>query len=150
MSSISTSFPFQMARVSTRAPCQPRPRTITTPEAAAILSSFTIFHLSHLHPSNLPLSAQRVVRVTPTERPSTEWRGRLRRRHGSKRQSVLSGSRVSERENRAYLYYPHRTRTPYSVSWAEMAPKLTRPMPSPKTHSPMAQAAVGMYMTYHY
>ena len=31
-----------------------------------------------------------------------------------------------------------------------MAPKLTRPVPSPKTHSPMAQAATGMYMTYHY
>ena len=31
-----------------------------------------------------------------------------------------------------------------------MAPKLTRPMPSPKTHSPMAQAVAGMYMTYYY
>ena len=31
-----------------------------------------------------------------------------------------------------------------------MAPKLTRPVPSPKTHSPMAQAAAGMYVTYHY
>ena len=39
---------------------------------------------------------------------------------------------------------------PHSVSWAEMAPKLTRPVPSPKTHSPMAQATAGMYMTYHY
>ena len=150
MSSISTSLPFQMARVSTRAPYQPRPRTITTPKAAAILSSFTIFHLSHLHPSNSPLSAQRVVRVTPTERPSTEWRGRLRRRPGSKRSSVLSSSRLSERENQAYFYYRRGTKTPHSVSWAEMAPKLTRPMPSPKTHSPMAQAAARKYMIYHY
>ena len=150
MSSISPSLPFQMARVSTRTPYQPRPRTITTPEAAAILSSFTIFHLSHFHPSNSPLSAQRVVRVTPTERPSTEWRGRLRRRPGSERLSVLSGSRLSERENQAYLYYRRRTRTPHSISWAEMAPKLTRLVPSPKTHSPMAQAIAKMYMTYHY
>ena len=148
--SISTSLLFQMARVNTRAPYQSRPRTITTPEAAAILSSFTIFHLSHLHPSNSPMSAQRVVRVTPTERPSTEWRGRLRRRHGSKRPSVLSGSKMSLRENRAYFYYRRRTRMLHSVSWAEMAPKLTRPVPSPKTHSPMAQAAARMYMTYHY
>ena len=57
---------------------------------------------------------------------------------------------MSERENRAYFYYRRRTRTPHSVSWVEMAPKLTRPVPSPKTHSPMAQAAAGMYMTYHY
>ena len=55
--SLSTSLPFKMARVSTRAPYQPRPRTITTPEAAAILSSFTFLQLSHLHPSNSPLSA---------------------------------------------------------------------------------------------
>ena len=150
MSSISTSLPFQMARVSTRAPYQPRPRTITTPEAAAILSSFTFFQLSHLHPSNSPLSTQRVVRVSPVERPSTEWRGRLRRRHGSKRPSVLSGSRVSERENRAYFYYRRRSKMLHSVSWAGMAPKLTRPVPSPKTHSSMAQAAAGMYITYHY
>ena len=150
MSSISTSLPFQMATVNTRAPYQPRPRTITTPEAAAILSSFTIFHNSHLHPFNSPLSAQRVVKVTPTERPSTEWRGRLRRRHGSKRTSVLSGSRMSERENRAYFYYRRTTRMPHLVIWAEMAPKLTRPVPLSKTHSPMAQAAAGMYMTYHY
>ena len=150
LSSISTSLPFQMARVSTRAPYQPRPRTIMTPEAAAILFSFTIFHLSHLHPSNSPLSAQRVVSVTPTERPSTEWRGRLRRRYDNKRPSVLSGSRVNERENRAYFYYRCKTKTPHLVSWAEMAPKLTRPVPSPKTHSPMAHAAAGMYMTYHY
>ena len=57
---------------------------------------------------------------------------------------------MSERANRAYFYYRRRTRTPHSVSCAEMAPKLTRPAPSPKTHSPMAQAAAGMYMTYHY
>ena len=57
---------------------------------------------------------------------------------------------MTERENRAYLYYCRRTRTQHSVSWAEMAPKSTRLVPSPKTHSPMAQAAVGMYMTYHY
>ena len=150
MSSISTSLPFQMARVSTRAPYQPKPRTITTPEAAAILSSFTFFQLSHLHPSNSPLSAPRVVRVPPAERPSTEWRGKLRRRHGSTRPSVLSGSRVRERENRVYFYYRRRTKTPHSVSWAGMAPKLTRHVASPKTHSPMAQAAAGMYMTYHY
>ena len=63
---------------------------------------------------------------------------------------TTTGSRVSERENRTYFYYRCRTRTPHSVSWAEMAPKLTRPVPSPKTHSPMAQAAARMYMTYHY
>ena len=57
---------------------------------------------------------------------------------------------MSERENQAYFYYRRRTKTSHSVSWAEMAPKLTRPVPSPKTHSSMAQAAVGMYMTYHY
>ena len=78
------------------------------------------------------------------------WRERLRKRPGSKRPSAISGSRVSERENRAYLYYWCRTGTPHSVSWAEMAPKSTRPVPSPKTHSPMAQAAAGMYVTYHY
>ena len=55
---------------------------------------------------------------------------------------------MSERENRAYLYYCRRTGTQHSVSWAEMAPKSTRPVLSPKTHSPMAQAR--MYMTYHY
>ena len=99
LSSIGTSLPFQMARVSTRAPYQPKPRTITTPKAAAILSSFTFFQLSHLHPSNSSLSAQRVVRVSPVERPSTEWRGKSRRRHGSKRPSIISGSRVSEQEN---------------------------------------------------
>ena len=57
---------------------------------------------------------------------------------------------MSERANRAYFYYRRRTRTPHSVSCTEMAPKLTRLAPSPKTHSPMAQAAAGMYMTYHY
>ena len=57
---------------------------------------------------------------------------------------------MSERENQAYSYYRRRTRTPHSISWAEMAPKLTRPVPSPKTHLSMAQAAAGMYMTYHY
>ena len=57
---------------------------------------------------------------------------------------------MSERENQAYLYYCRRTGTQHSDSWAEMAPKSTRPVPSPKTHSPMAQAAAGMYMTYHY
>ena len=41
--SIRTTLPFKMARVSTRAPYQPRPRTITTPEAANILSSSTFF-----------------------------------------------------------------------------------------------------------
>ena len=148
--SISTSLPFKMARVSTRAPYQPRPKTITTPEATAILSLFTFFQLSRLHPSNSPRSTQRVVRVPTVERPSAEWRGRLRKRLGSKRLSDLRGSKVSERENRAYFYYHHKTRTPHSVSWAEMAPKLTRLVPSPKTHSPMAQAVDGMYMTYHY
>ena len=73
LSSISTSLPFQMARVSTRAPYQPKLKTFTTPEAAAILSSFTFFQLSHLHPSNSLLFAQRVVRVPPAERPSIEW-----------------------------------------------------------------------------
>ena len=57
---------------------------------------------------------------------------------------------MSERENRAYFHYRRRTKTPHSVSWAGMAPKLTRPVASPKTHSPMAQVAAGMYMTYHY
>ena len=146
-SSISKSLPFQMARVSTETPYQPQPRTITTPEAAAILSSFTFLQLSHLHPSNSLVSAQRVVRVPPTEQPSTEWRGKSRRRHDSTRSSVISGSKVSERENRAYFYYRHRTKTPHTISRAEMAPKLTRPVASPKTHSPMAQAAAGMYMT---
>ena len=141
MHSISTSLPFKMARVSTRAPYQPRPRTITTPEAAAILSSFTFLQLSRLRPSNSPLSAQRVVKVPTAEQPSAEWQGRLRKRPGSKRPSVLSDSRLSEQENRAYFYYRCRTRMPHSVRWAEMAPKLTRPVPSPKTHSPMAQAA---------
>ena len=150
MHSISTPLPFKMARVSTRAPYQPRPRTITTPEAATILSSFTFLQFSRLHPSNSPLSAQRVVKVPIAKRPSAEWRERLRNRPGSKRPSVLSSSRVSKRENRAYFYYRRRTRTPHSVSWAEMAPKSTRPVPSLKTHSPMAQAAAGMYMTYHY
>ena len=148
--SISTPLPFKMARVSTRASYQPRPRTISTPKAATIWSSLTFFQFSRLHPSNPPLSAQRVERVPVTERPSVEWRERLRKRPGSKRPSVLSGSRVSDRENRAYFYYRRRTRTPHLVSWAAMAPKSTRPMPSPKTHSPMAQAAAGMYMTYHY
>ena len=57
---------------------------------------------------------------------------------------------MSERENRAYFYYQRRTKMLYSVSWVEMAPKLTRPVPSSKTHSLMAQAAAGMYMIYHY
>ena len=150
MHSISTALPFKMARVSTRALYQPRPRTITIPEAATILSSLTFFQFSRLHPSNPPMSAQKVERVPATERPSAEWRERLRKQPGSKRPSVISNSGVSERENRAYLYYCRRTGTPHSVSWAEMASKSTRPVPSPKTHSPMAQAAAGMYMTYHY
>ena len=57
---------------------------------------------------------------------------------------------MSEQENRAYFYYRRRTKTPHSVSWAGMAPKLTRPVASPKTYSPMVQAVAGMYMTYHY
>ena len=65
--SISTSLPFKMARVSTRAPYQPRPRTITTPKATAILPSFTFLQLSRLRPSNSPLSAQRVVKVPIVE-----------------------------------------------------------------------------------
>ena len=148
--SISPPLLFKMARVSTRTPYQPRPRTITTLEAATILSSFTFLQFSRLHPSNSPLSAQRVVRVPTVERPSVEWQGRLRKRPDSKRPSVLSDSKVSERENRAYFYYRRRIWTPHSVSWAEMAPKSTRPVPSPKTHSPIAQAAAGMYMIYHY
>ena len=148
--SISTPLLFKMARVSTRAPYQPRPRTITTPEAATILSSLTFFQFSRLHPSNPPMSTQRVERVPATERPSAEWRERLRKRPGSKRPSVLSSSRVSDRENRAYFYYRRKTRTPHPVSWAAMAPKSIRPVPSPKTHLPMVQAAAGMYMTYHY
>ena len=81
--SSSTSLPFKMVRISTRAPYQPRPRTITTPEAATILSSITFFQFSRLHPSNPPPSAQRVERVPATERPSAEWRERLRKRPGS-------------------------------------------------------------------
>ena len=57
---------------------------------------------------------------------------------------------MSERENRAYFYYQRRTKTPHSISWVGMAPKLTRLVASPKTHSSMAQAAARMYMTYHY
>ena len=148
--SISPPLPFKMARVSTQTPYQPRPRTITTLEAATILSSFTFLQFSRLHPSNSPLSAQRVDRVPTAEHPSAEGRDRLRNRPGSTRPSILSGSKVSERVNRAYFYYRRRRSTPHSVSCAEMAPKLTQPAPSPKTHSPMAQAAAGMYMTYHY
>ena len=148
--SISPPLPFKMARVSTRTPYQPRPRAITTPEAATILSSFTFLQFSCLHPSDSPLSAQRVDRVPTTERTSAEWRDRLRNRPGSTRPGILSGSKVSERVNRDYFYYRRRTRMPHLVSWAEMAPKLTRSAPLPKTHSPMAQAAAGMYMTYHY
>ena len=133
-----------MTRVSTRTPYQPRPRTITIPEAATILSSFTFLQFSRLHPSDSPLSAQRVDRVPIAESTSVEWRDGLRNRPGSMSPSILSGSKVSERVNR------RRTRTPHSVSWAEMAPKLTRSAPVPKTHSRMAQAAAGMYMTYHY
>ena len=148
--SISPPLSFKMARVSTRTSYQPRPRTIMTPEAATILSSFTFLHFSCLHPSNSPLCAQRVDRVPTAERPSAEWRDRLRNRPGSTRPSILSGSKVSEQANRAYFYYRRGTRTPHLVSCAEMAPKLTRLAPSPKTHSPMAQAAAWMYMTYHY
>ena len=72
LSSISKSLRFQMARVSIRAPYQPKPRTIMTPETPAILSSFTFLQLSQLHPSNSPLSAQRVVRVPQVEQPSTK------------------------------------------------------------------------------
>ena len=97
--SISTPLPFKMARVSTRTPYQPRPRTITTAEAATILSSFTFLQSSRLRPSNSPLSAQRVDRVPTAEQPSAEWRDRLRNQPGSKRPSILSGSKVSEREN---------------------------------------------------
>ena len=46
--SISKSLPFQMARISTRVRYQPQPRTITTHEAATILSSFTFLQLSQL------------------------------------------------------------------------------------------------------
>ena len=65
--SISTLLSFKMARVSTQAPYQSRPRTITIPKAATILSSLTFFQFSRLHPSNPPLSAQRVERVPATE-----------------------------------------------------------------------------------
>ena len=75
--SISPPLPFKMARVSTRTPYQPRPRTITTPEAATILSSFTFLQFSRLHPSNSSMSAQRVDRVPTAERPNAEWRDRL-------------------------------------------------------------------------
>ena len=57
---------------------------------------------------------------------------------------------MSEQENRAHFYYQRKTKTPHPVSRARMSLKLTRPVASPKTHSPMAQAAAGMYMTYHY
>ena len=39
---------------------------------------------------------------------------------------------------------------PHAVSRAGMAPKSSRTVASPKTHSPMAQVATRMYMTYHY
>ena len=139
-----------MARVSTRTPYQPRPRTITTLEAATILSSFTFLQFSRLHPCDSLLSAQRLDRELTTEQPSAEGRDSLRNQPGSTRPSILSGSKVSVRANRAYFYYRRRTRMPHSVNWAEMAPKLIRPAPSPKTHIPMAQAVAGMYMTYHY
>ena len=42
---------------------------------------------------------------------------------------------------------PH---VPRVVSRAGMAPKLSQTMPSLKSQSPMAQAAAGMYMIYHY
>ena len=120
--SISPPLPFKMPRVSTQTPYQPRPKTITTPEAATILSFFTFLQFSRLHPSDSPLSAQRVDREPIAAQPSAEWRDRLRNRPGSTRPSILSGSKVSERANRAYFYYRCRTRTPHSVSWAEMAP----------------------------
>ena len=76
--SISPPLPFEMAAVSTRIPYQPRPRTITTPEAATILSSFTFLQFSRLHPSDSSMSAQRVDRIPTAERTSAEWRDRLR------------------------------------------------------------------------
>ena len=97
-SSIRKSLPFQMARVSTRAPYQSQPRNITTPEAATILSSFTFLQLSHLLSSTSRLSAQRIVVVPPAKRQSTGWRGISRRQHGSTTPSVLSNRRVSARE----------------------------------------------------
>ena len=50
------------------------------------------------------------------------------------------------------MHFPYRrsAKTSHTVSRAWMAPKLSRTGASPKTHSPMAQATVGMYMTYHY
>ena len=57
---------------------------------------------------------------------------------------------MSERENQMYFYYRRRIKTSHPVSWTGMAPQLTRPVASPKTHSPMAQVAARMYMTYHY
>ena len=152
LTSISKSLLFQMARVSTRVPYQPQPRTITTLEATTILSSFTFLQLSHLLPSTSLMSAQRVVVVPLTERPSTEWRGIWRRRHGSTTLSVLSDRRVSAREKREQFPYQHSAKTPHvprAVSRARMALKSSQTVPSPKSHSPMAQAVAGMYMTYH-
>ena len=150
LSSISKSLPFQMARVSTQVPYQTQPRTITTPEAATILSSFTFLQLSHLHPSISRVSAQRVVIVPPAERPSIGWRGISRRQHSSTTLSILSGRRVSERENQAHFPYRRSAKMPHTISRAGMAPKSSRTVASPKTHSLMAQATAGMYMTYHY
>ena len=150
MSSISKSLPFQMARVSTRVPYQPQPRTITTPEAAIILSSFTFLQLFHLHPSISRVFAQRVVIVPPAKRSSIGWRGIARRRHGSTTLSILSGRRLNERENRAHFPYRRSAKTSHTVSQVGMAPTLSGTMASTKTHSPMAQATAGMYMTYHY
>ena len=64
--------------------------------------------------------------------------------------SILSGRRLSERENRVHFLYQRSAKTSHTVSWAGMAPKLSRTAASPKIHSPMAQTAAGMYMTYHY
>ena len=114
LSSISKSLPFQMERVSTRVPYQPQPKTITTPEAATILSSFTFLQLSHLHPSNSQVFAQRVIIVPPIERPSTEWRGKSRKRPGSTTPSVLSSRRLM------YMTYHYQAHM-YIAQWREQA-----------------------------
>ena len=67
--------------------------------------------------------------------------------------SVLSDRRVSARENREHFPYWRSAKMPHVlrvVSRAGMAPKSSRIVASPKTHSGMAQATSGMYMTYDY
>ena len=64
--------------------------------------------------------------------------------------SVLSDRRMSAIENRAHFPYRRSTKTLHAVSPAGMVLKSLQTVASSKTHSLMAQAVAGMYMTYHY